>query len=105
MQSWTKVMRHFRETDAFELTIVFDTFFICSHHPPSPPPPPHPNNVAKRLVDVYLCPTLKKGEGETNFYEGKGENLHLGIKKHGNFHVSQQLLSMIVDKHAGISFS
>ena len=28
----------------------------------------------------------------------------VGIKKHSNFHVSQQLLSMIVDKHAGISF-
>ena len=28
----------------------------------------------------------------------------VGIKKLGNFHVSQQLLSMIVDKHAGISF-
>ena len=100
MQSWTKVLRHFRETDAFELTIVFDTFFICSHHPPPAPP----SNVAKHLFDVYLCPTLKKGEGEANFYEGRGENLHLGIKKHGNFHVSQQLLSMIVDKHGGFSF-
>ena len=42
-----------------------------------------------------MFPTLKKGEGEVTFHEGRKENLHLG-KKVGNFHVSQQLLSMIV---------
>ena len=49
----------------------------------------------KRFLDVYLFPTLKKGEGEATFHEEREENLHLG-KKVGNFHVSQQLLSMIV---------
>ena len=34
------------------------------------------NNVAKRCVDFYLFPTLKKGEGEATFHEGKGQNLH-----------------------------
>ena len=58
------------------------------------PLPPPPNNVAKRFLDVYLFPTLKKGEGEATFHEGREENLHLG-KKVGNFYVSQQLLSMI----------
>ena len=41
-----------------------------------------------------MFPTLKKGEGEATFHEGREENLHLG-KKVGNCHVSQQLLSMI----------
>jgi len=35
-----------------------NTFFLYSQ------PPPPPNNVANRFVDVYLFPTLKKGEGE-----------------------------------------
>ena len=42
-----------------------------------------------------MFPTLQKGEGEATFHEGREENLHLG-KKVGNFHVSQELLSIIV---------
>jgi len=37
-----------------------------------------PNNVAKYFVDVYLFPTLKKGEGEATFHDGREENSHLG---------------------------
>ena len=65
-----------------------------------PPLPPPPNNVAIHFLDVYLFPTLKKGEGEATFHKGREENLHLGTKV-GNFHVSQQLLSMIVAKISG----
>ena len=36
------------------------------------------NNVAKRFVDVYLFPTLNKGEGEATFHEGREENSQLG---------------------------
>jgi len=42
--------------------------------------PSPPNNVAKCFVDVYLFPTLKKGEGEATFHKGREENLHLGKK-------------------------
>jgi len=37
-----------------------------------------PNNVAKRFVDVYLFPTLKKGEGEATFHDRREENSQLG---------------------------
>jgi len=37
-----------------------------------------PNNVAKHFVDVYLFPTLTKGEGGATFHEGREENLPLG---------------------------
>jgi len=47
------------------------TLFLCSQSPP-------PNNVAKRFVDVYLFPTLKKGEVEATFREGREENSQLG---------------------------
>jgi len=30
-----------------------------------------PNNVAKRFVDVYLFPTLKKGKGRLPFMTGE----------------------------------
>ena len=59
--------------------------------PPLPPHPPPQTMLQNAWLMFILCPTLKKGEGEANFYEGRGENLHLGIKKRGNFHVSQQL--------------
>ena len=70
----------------FSKTIFYlneNIFFICSH-----PLPPQTNYVAKHFVDVYLFPTLKKGEGEATFHKFKPR------KKVGNFHVSQQLLSM-----------
>ena len=37
-----------------------------------------PNNVAKRFIDVYLFPTLKKGEGEATFHDWREENSQLG---------------------------
>jgi len=49
-----------------------NTFFLYSQ------PPPPQNNVAKRFVDVQLSPTLKKGEGEATFHEGREENSQLG---------------------------
>ena len=36
------------------------------------------NNVEKCFVDVYLFPTLKKGEGEATFHDGREENSQLG---------------------------
>ena len=60
------------------------------------PPPLPPKQCCKCFVDVYLFPTLKKGEGEATFHEGREENLHLAGIKVGNFHVSRRLLSMIV---------
>lgn len=50
---------------------------------------PLPNSVAKRFVGVNLFLTLKRGEGRLPFRREK--------KEVGNFHVSQQLLSMIVE--------
>ena len=67
-----------------------NTFFPYSH-PHHSPPPKKKNNAAKRFVDVYLFPTVKKGEGEATFHEGREEG-----KYDGNFHMSQQLLSVIV---------
>jgi len=32
----------------------------------------------KRFIDVYLFPTLKKGEGEATFHDGREENSQLG---------------------------
>jgi len=43
-----------------------------------------PNNVRKCFVDVYLLPTLKKGEGEATFHERRKENALFD----GNFHGS-----------------
>ena len=64
----------------------FSSVVTPSPRPP-PPPPKKKNNVAKHFLDVYLFPTLKKGEGEATFHEGGEENLlYLG-----NFQVSQQL--------------
>ena len=51
--------------------------------------PPSPNQCCKRLVDVYLFPTLKKGEGG---------RIHTKGKKVGHCRVSQRLLSMIVGR-------
>ena len=42
-------------------------------------------------MDLYLFPTLKKGEGKAVFHEGREENLLLEKR-----YVSQQLLSTIV---------
>ena len=42
--------------------------------PFSSPCPPH--NVAKHFVHVYWFPTLKRGEGEATFHEGREENLN-----------------------------
>ena len=47
-----------------------NTFFICN--------PPFPKQC--RFVDVCLSPTLKKGEGEATFHEGREKNLHPGNK-------------------------
>ena len=68
--------RQFSKTKAFEQTIEFfylneNIVFICSH-------PLSPNNAAKRFVVVNLFPTLKKGEREATFHDGKGQNLHQG---------------------------
>ena len=54
------------------LNWIENIFFICSH------PLPPPNNTAKHLVDVYLCPTLKTGKGKVTFHDGREQNLHQG---------------------------
>ena len=87
-------MRQFTKTNAFELTMVFRIWMKTPFSSevtlfPTPTPPP-PTMLQNASLDVYLFPTLKKGEGEATFHEGRKENLHLG-KKVGNFHVSQQL--------------
>jgi len=42
-----------------------NTFFLYSI------PPPPQKNVAKRFVDVYLFPTLKRGKGRLPFMTGE----------------------------------
>ena len=46
-------------------------------------------------MDVYLFPTLKRGEGGLPFMMGEGR-IHTKGKKVGHCRVSQRLLSMIV---------
>ena len=69
-----KSVETFSKTNAFKLINTFilneNTFCLYSQPPP-------PNNVAKRFVDVYLFPTLKKGEGEATFHDGREENSQL----------------------------
>ena len=63
---------------------------------PPPPPKKKKKNVAKRFVDVYLFPTLEKGEGEATFERGERGETTAKEKKIVNFQVSQQLWIMIV---------
>ena len=78
LQSWTKVLRHFTETNVFKLAIVFCIGMKAPFS--SVPLPPTPNNVAKRFVHVYWFPTLKRGDGEATFHGRREENLHPGNK-------------------------
>ena len=65
-----------------------NTFFICSQ-------PLSPNNVAKCFVDVYFFSNIEKGRRGGYLSQGEGGEF-TPSKKVGNFHVSQQLLSMII---------
>ena len=69
--------------------------------------PSPPNNVAKGFVDVLVVSNIEKGERRG--YLSQGERAEFTPKKKvGNFHVSQQLLSMIVGtwyKTKGITYT
>ena len=66
-----KMLRQFTKTSAFEVTTVF-CIWMKTPFPPVVTTSPPPNNVAN------LFPTLKRGEGEATFHEGREENLHQG---------------------------
>ena len=89
------MLKQFRKTNACEqateLSIRMASFsFLVT--------PSGSKNNAKRFVDVCLFPTLRTGKGEATFNEWRERAEFTPRKKVGNFHVSQQLLSMIVDK-------
>ena len=71
-----KSVETFCKTNAFKLIIIL--LFGMNTHFASIVYPSPPNNVAKRFVDVYLFSTLKKGEGEATFHDGREENSQLG---------------------------
>ena len=75
-QSWTKVLRQLRKSNAFEQRTEFCTgmkTFFSSVITPAPP-----NNVTKHFVNVHLFPKLKTGKGEAIFPEGIEQNSHQG---------------------------
>jgi len=71
-----KSVETFCKTNAFKLTIIL--LFIMKAHFSSVVYPLPPKQCCKRFVDVYLFPTLKKGEGEATFHDGREENSQLG---------------------------
>ena len=79
-QSWIKVLRQFSKTILY---LNENIFFICSHPLP-------PKQCCKTLFGCLFVSNIEKGggEGEATFHKFKPR------KKVGNFHVSQQLLSM-----------
>jgi len=86
LQSWTKVLRHFSKTNAFELTIVLlflneNTFFIYSHHPP-------PQTMLQNASLIFTCfQYWKSGKGRLPFTRAESR-IHNWGKYYVSFHVS-----------------
>jgi len=58
------VLRQFTKTNASFSSVV------------TPSSLPLSNNVSKRLVGVYLFPTLKKEEGQVTLHEGRERRIY-----------------------------
>ena len=71
------MLRKFTKTNAFELTIVFCIQMKIAFSSVVTPLSHAPKQCCK-TVDVYLFPTLIKGEEEATFHEATEENLHQG---------------------------
>jgi len=95
LQLWTEVLRQFTLTNAFELTVEFCIWIKTPFS--SVVTPPSPKQCCKNAtLNVYLFPTLKKEGGEATFASWGEGGEFIQRKNIGNFHVSHQLLSMIV---------
>ena len=90
--SWTKVLRKFTKTNAFELTIEFRIWTKTSLS--SVVTPYHPNNLQKAPLGCFVVSNIEKGE--SGGFLSRGERAEFTPRKEvGNFHVSRQLLSMM----------
>ena len=89
------MFKQLTKTNTFKLIIEFCIWMKISFSSLVTPSPP--NKVAKHLVDAWLFPTLRKGEGEAAFHKRESAEFKRR-EKVGNSQVSRQLLFMIVGK-------
>ena len=82
LQSWTKVLRHFIETNAFKLTIIFCVWMKTPFSSVILPPFPQPMLQTSRgcLFVSKIEKGGRGGGGGATFHEGRGENSHQGKK-------------------------
>ena len=100
-QSWTKVLRQFRKSNAFKQRTEFCTWTKTSFSSVITPSPP--KQCCKMLRRCLFVSNTDNGE-RGGYFSRRDRAEFARRKKGSNFNVSQQLLPMIVAREIHVTF-